>query len=51
MDTLSVEMVIDEKGLVTEEKTFKKKQPQGTVYYYYDTQNRLTDIVRYNPES
>jgi len=48
MDTLTVEMVIDDKGLVTEEKTFKKKQPQGTVYYYYDTQNRLTDIVRYN---
>jgi hypothetical protein len=48
MDTLTVTMTLDEKGLVTEEKTFKKKQPQGTVYYYYDTQNRLTDIVRYN---
>jgi len=48
MDTLTVELIIDEKGLVTEERTFRKKQPQGTIYYYYDTQNRLSDIVRYN---
>lgn len=48
MDTLTVTLVIDDKGLVTEEKTFKKNQPQGTVYYYYDSQNRLTDVVRYN---
>ena len=47
-DTLSVTFVPDEKGNPAEERTFKNKAPQGTVYYYFDDQNRLTDVVRYN---
>ena len=47
-DTLDVTYVADEKGNPAEERTFKKKAPQGTVYYYFDDQNRLTDVVRYN---
>jgi YD repeat-containing protein len=50
-DTLLVNFIIDENGNVTEEKSFKKGKPFSTVYYYYDTQNRMTDIVRYNTKA
>jgi antitoxin component YwqK of YwqJK toxin-antitoxin module len=47
-DSTLVEFSYDEKGNVAEEKTVKSRLPLATVYYYYDANNRLTDIVRYN---
>ncbi|HEY9362926.1 MAG TPA: hypothetical protein VIQ00_06680 [Chitinophagaceae bacterium] len=43
-----IKFLLDEKGNVTEEKTFKNGTATGTVYYYYNGENHLTDIVRYN---
>jgi antitoxin component YwqK of YwqJK toxin-antitoxin module len=48
VDTTLVELVKDEKGLVIEENWKKKGRRLETYYYYYDTANHLTDIVRYN---
>lgn len=48
MDTLFIELVKDEKGLVAEEHWKKKNRDIETYYYYYDTKNQLTDIVRYS---
>lgn len=47
-DTTYISFVLDEKSNVAEEKSLHKKQALPTVYYYYDDQNRLTDVVRYN---
>jgi YD repeat-containing protein len=47
-DSTTVVFVLDEKGNVAEEEVFRKGASQGKVYYYYDEQNRLTDVVRYN---
>lgn len=47
-DTTFVEFVLDEKNNVTEERSTRNKQFQPTIFYYYDAQNRLTDIVRFN---
>lgn len=48
-DTTHVTFEFDEKGNVIEEKSTRFGKALTTVYYYYDDQNRLTDIVRYNP--
>ena len=48
LDTTIIGFVIDEKGNVVEENASRKGQKLPSVYYYYDDQNRLTDIVRYN---
>lgn len=47
-DTTYISFVLDEQGNVAEERSTHAGQEQATVYYYYDDQNRLTDIVRYN---
>jgi hypothetical protein len=47
-DTTSVRFVLDEKGMVVEEHAVFQGVELPPVYYYYDDQNRLTDIVRYN---
>lgn len=47
-DTTHIEFVLDDKGNVVEEKSQVRNIPQPTIYYYYDLENRLTDIVRYN---
>ncbi|MGN6437957.1 MAG: hypothetical protein ACTHMM_15565 [Agriterribacter sp.] len=47
-DTAVVQFKLDEKLNVVEEETFSKGISKEKVYYYYDEQNRLTDIVRYN---
>jgi len=47
-DTTYVRLVLDEKGNVAEEHASRHKYPLPTVYYYYDQNNHLTDIVRYN---
>lgn len=47
-DTAIVRFVIDEKGNITEENGIRNNQPLPPYYYYYDSGNRLTDIVSYN---
>jgi YD repeat-containing protein len=47
-DTSFVRFVRDEKGNIAEEHVTRNNSDLPTVYYYYDSDNRLTDIVRYN---
>ncbi len=47
-DTMLVTLIPDEHGLPAEEHWKKDGKKIETWYYYYDAQNRLTDIVRYN---
>jgi hypothetical protein len=47
-DTTHISFVLDEKANVAEEKSVHKNSNLPTVYYYYDDQNRITDVVRYN---
>src|ERR1700761_7067112 len=47
-DTTYVRFVLDDKGNVTEEHARRKGDNMPTIYYYYDADNRLTDIVRFS---
>lgn len=47
-DTTYVDLKTDENGNVSEEQEIHKGLKAEPVYYYYDGNNRLTDIVRYN---
>lgn len=47
-DTMQVNFVATENGLPGEEHWIKSGKKIETWFYYYDDQNRLTDIVRYN---
>jgi hypothetical protein len=47
-DTTFVHFVTDEKGNIAEEHATRNHTELPVVYYYYDADNRLTDIVRYN---
>lgn len=47
-DSLEIRFVADEKGHVAEERTFRREVETGYLYYYYDDQDRLLDIVRFN---
>jgi YD repeat-containing protein len=47
-DTTFVRFVLDEKGNVAEERAMRNKTDLPVIYYYYDTDGRLTDIVRYS---
>jgi hypothetical protein len=47
-DTTFVSFVPDEKGNTGEEKAVRNKNSAGSTYYYYDLQNRLTDVALYN---
>lgn len=47
IDTTTIQFALDEKGNVSEEWGTGRRETEKT-YYYYDDQNRLTDIVRYN---
>ena len=49
-DTTILGFALDEKGNVSEETSTGVHEP-GKIYYYYDEQNRLTDIVRYNKQA
>lgn len=50
-DTTRVGLVKDEKGNIVEEKPVRAGQALPSVYYYYDNDGRLTDIVRYNQKA
>ncbi len=47
-DTTFVNFVLDDKGLVSEEREVHKGITSEPVYYYYNDKGQLTDIVRYN---
>ncbi len=47
-DTIQVELIKDEQGLIIEERWKKKNRGIETYYYYYDDKKQLTDIVRFN---
>ena len=47
-DSLEIRFILDENGLPGDEKTFRRGIETGAVYYYYDENKRLTDVVRYN---
>lgn len=47
-DTTAVQFVLDENGNIAEERATRKNQAQPTIFYYYDAQHRLTDVVRFN---
>lgn len=44
-DSIVIELILDEKGNVAEEKDTKTGK---SYYYYYDAKNRLTDVVYFN---
>ena len=47
-DTTVVEFSYDEQGNVAQEKWKRKGQIVESYFYYYNTANQLTDIVRFN---
>jgi len=50
-DSTIVNLVKDEKGNIVEEKSIRGGQSLPSVYYYYDNDRRLTDIVRYSQKA
>jgi YD repeat-containing protein len=50
-DTTFVRFVRDNKGNIAEEHSSHNNSDLPAVYYYYDSANRLTDIVRYNDKA
>jgi hypothetical protein len=51
IDTTYVSFKLDDAGNVIEEQESRKGVKSESVYYYYDANNRLTDIVRYNKKA
>lgn len=47
-DSTEYRFTIDEKGNVAEEQQIRRGSPIDPFYFYYDEQNNLTDIARYN---
>ena len=50
-DTTTVLFKTDENGNIIEEQSTRKGVKQEPVYYYYDSKNRLTDLVRFHPKA
>ena len=48
VDTIYIQFKLDDAGNVIEEQSVRNGKVSDPVYYYYDAQNRLTDIVRFN---
>jgi YD repeat-containing protein len=48
VDTTYVDFKLDEKGNVSEETEAHKRVSSKPYFYYYNDDNQLTDIVRYN---
>jgi hypothetical protein len=51
IDTSFVQFKFDEAGNIIEENSIRKGVATQPVFYYYDGNNRLTDIVRFNNKS
>ncbi|GGB01200.1 hypothetical protein [Puia dinghuensis] len=47
-DTTYIRFISDEKGNIVEERSARLGENLPTIYYYYDADNHLTDIVRYS---
>lgn len=47
-DSLEIRFIQDEKGNPGEEVSYRRGTETGRLYYYFDDQGRITDIVRYN---
>jgi YD repeat-containing protein len=50
-DTTIVNLEKDEKGNIIEERPVRAGQKLPSIYYYYDNDGQLTDIVRYNQKA
>jgi hypothetical protein len=50
-DTTIVDLIKDEKGNTVEEKSVRSGQSLPSIYYYYDNEGELTDIVRYSKKA
>jgi hypothetical protein len=50
-DTTLVNFTLDEKGNIAEEKPVHSGLSLPTIYYYYNADSKLTDIVRYNQKA
>jgi YD repeat-containing protein len=50
-DSTIVQFTADDKGNIIEERPVHGKENLPAVYYYYDNEGRLTDIVRYNEKA
>ena len=50
-DTTIVNLIRDEKGNIVEENPVRDGRSLPSIYYYYDNDGRLTDIVRYNQKA
>lgn len=50
-DTAYISFKSDEKGNIIEEQSTRKGIVSEPVHYYYDSQNRLTDIVRFHTKA
>lgn len=50
-DTTYIRFITDDKGNIAEERSIRNRAALPVVYYYYDADNRLTDIVRYSARS
>lgn len=46
-DSSEIRFTLDAKGLVTEEQVFRRSLGGEKIFYYYDDQGHLTDVVRY----
>lgn len=47
-DSIEYRFTLDEKGNVADEQPVRRRVGIDPVYYYYDDQNRVTDIVRFD---
>ncbi len=50
-DTSIIQFKSDDDGNITEEVLITRGKKSEPVYYFYDSKNRLTDIVRYNTKA
>jgi hypothetical protein len=51
IDTTYINFKVDDKGNIIEEQSVRKGIASEPVYYYYDSNNRLTDIVRFSKKA
>ncbi|HEV3250886.1 MAG TPA: RHS repeat domain-containing protein [Puia sp.] len=50
-DSTFIQFLTDEKGNIAEERPTHNKQALPVIYYYYNNENRLTDIVKFNAKA
>lgn len=50
-DSTEIRFNVDENGNVSDEQVYKRGRGTDPIFYYYDDQQRLTDIVRFNKKA